>query len=62
VTSDIHPKVVSVPHCWAGMANQNILTNDDVHDPLWGGLSMRALACRVRKAFPGQASPFTVAT
>jgi len=61
VNSDIHPKVVSVPHEWAGMANQNYLTNDDHHDPLWGGLAMRALACRVRKAFPGQASPFTVA-
>jgi hypothetical protein len=42
--SDIHPKVV----------------NDDLHDPLWGGFSMRALACRVRKAFASQASPFTV--
>jgi anaerobic selenocysteine-containing dehydrogenase len=60
VNSDIHPKVVCVPHCWAGMANQNLLTNDDVHDPVWGGQAMRGLACRVRKAFASQASPFTV--
>lgn len=58
VTGDIHPKVVSVPHEWGGLANQNILTTDDVHDPVWGGLAMRGLACRVRKTYAGQAVPF----
>jgi anaerobic selenocysteine-containing dehydrogenase len=60
VTTDIHPKVVSVPHGWGGLANQNLLTNDDVHDPIWGGLAMRALACRVRKAHIYQAPSFTI--
>ena len=60
VTSYIHPKVVSVPHGWGGLANENLLTNDDLHDPAWGGLSVRALACRVRKAFGSQATNYNV--
>jgi formate dehydrogenase (coenzyme F420) alpha subunit len=60
VTSGIHPKVVSVPHEWGGLANQNILTNDDIHDPAWGGLSVRALACKVRKAPRSQAPQYHV--
>jgi anaerobic selenocysteine-containing dehydrogenase len=48
VTSDIHSQVVSVPHGWGGLANQNILT-DDIHDPVIGSSTMRALLCRVRK-------------
>ncbi|MBW1804225.1 MAG: hypothetical protein JRJ85_26275, partial [Deltaproteobacteria bacterium] len=60
VTSDIHPEVISVPHGWSGLANENILTNDDLHDPAWGGLSVRALACKVRKAFPSQATNYQV--
>ena len=60
VTADIHPKVVSVPHEWGGLANQNYLTDDDIHDPAWGGLSYRALACKVRKAFISQAPTFHV--
>lgn len=54
VISGIYPKVVSIPHCWAGLANQNLQTNDEIHDPVLGGLSMRALACRVRKALASQ--------
>lgn len=60
VTKDIHPNVVSLPHEWGGLANQNYLTNDDLHDPAWGGLSVRALACRVRKAFISQAPTYHV--
>jgi anaerobic selenocysteine-containing dehydrogenase len=60
VTSDIHPKVISVPHEWGGLANQNYLTDDDLHDPAWGGLSVRALACKVRKAFISQAPTYHV--
>jgi anaerobic selenocysteine-containing dehydrogenase len=60
VTSGIHPKVVSVPHEWGGLANQNILTNDDIHDPAWGGLSVRALACKVRKAPRSQAPQYHI--
>jgi formate dehydrogenase (coenzyme F420) alpha subunit len=55
VTADIHRNVVSVPHEWGGLANGNLLTNDDVHDPIWGGLKMRALACRVKKVPVSQA-------
>lgn len=60
VTKDILPKVVSLPHDWGGLANQNYLTNDDIHDPAWGGLSVRAIACRVRKAFVSQAPTYHV--
>lgn len=59
VTSDIHPKVVSVPHAWGGLANQNILTPSEIVDPVWGGLAMRALACRVKKVTYSQAQIHT---
>ncbi len=49
VTMDIHPQVVSVPHGWGGLANQNILT-DNIQDPVYGCPTFRALLCRVRKA------------
>jgi len=54
VTADIHPMVVSVPHDWGGLANQNLLTGGN-YDPAWGGMPTRGLLCRVRKADPAQA-------
>ena len=50
----------SITHEWGGLANQNYLTDDDLHDPAWGGLSVRALACKVRKAFISQAPTYHV--
>ena len=49
VTVNIHPMVVSVPHDWGRMANQNLLTGG-CYDPAWGGMPARGILCRVRKA------------
>ncbi len=53
ITASIHWKVVSVPHEWGGLANGNILTYGDVHDPTWKGSKMPALAHRKK----GRPSP-----
>jgi anaerobic selenocysteine-containing dehydrogenase len=55
VTSEIHPQVVSLPHDWGRLANQNYLTAIDVCDPTIGCPAMRAIPCRVRKAELSQA-------
>lgn len=55
VTSDIHPQVVSVAHCWSRDANQNYLTSFDIHDRVSGAPAMRAIPCRVRKVGVGHA-------
>jgi len=47
---DIHPQVVSVPHGWGRLANQNYLTSWDIRRPEMGVLSMRGILCRVMKA------------
>ena len=60
VTMDIHPQVVSVPHGWGGLANQNYLTSWDIRCPEMGTPTFRALLCRVRKASLDQAAKFTV--
>lgn len=59
VTMDILPQVVSVPHGWGGLANQNYLTSWDIRTPEIGALGVRALQCRVRNADPSQAPKFT---
>jgi anaerobic selenocysteine-containing dehydrogenase len=55
VTSDIHPKVVSVAHGWSRDANQNYLTSWDVRDQVVGCPAFRAIPCRVRKVGVGHA-------
>ncbi len=50
LSEDIHPEVISIPHAWGRMANQNILTSSEIRDPLTGAPAMRALLCRVLKA------------
>ena len=55
VTRDIHPQVVSVPHGWGGLGNQNYLTSWELRNPEIGVLGCRALQCRVRNADPNQA-------
>jgi len=55
VTADIHPQVVSLPHDWGRMANQNYLTSQETYDPAVGCPAMRAVPCRVRKAELSQA-------
>lgn len=49
LTPDIHPKVVSLPHGWGGLANQNYVTGG-AFDPVVGVCSARAQLCRVRKS------------
>lgn len=47
VTDDIHPRVVSLPHGWGGMANENYLTSHDIRDPFHGFSTFRGLLCRL---------------
>lgn len=48
VTEGIHQKVISIPHGWA-QANVNLLTSDEVCDPIAGYPQDKALLCRIRK-------------
>jgi len=49
VTENIHPRVVCIQHGW-NEANVNLLTDDEVRDPISGFLSFKSLMCRVTKA------------
>lgn len=48
LTTDTDPRLVFVPHGWAE-ANANILTDDEIVDPVSGFPSLRMLMARVRK-------------
>jgi anaerobic selenocysteine-containing dehydrogenase len=48
LTENIHPKVVSIQHGWSE-ANANLLTDDEVRDPVSGFVSFKSLMCRVTK-------------
>jgi anaerobic selenocysteine-containing dehydrogenase len=48
LTENIHPKVVSIQHGWSE-ANVNLLTDDEVRDPVSGFVSFKSLMCRVTK-------------
>jgi anaerobic selenocysteine-containing dehydrogenase len=54
VTKDIHPKVVSVPYNFGGLANANNLTSYRIYTPELGMPTYRALLCRVKKATLGE--------
>jgi anaerobic selenocysteine-containing dehydrogenase len=49
LTQDIHPYVVSIQHGWKE-ANANMLTSDEVRDPVSAYPLFKAAACRVAKA------------
>jgi anaerobic selenocysteine-containing dehydrogenase len=49
LTSDIHPRVVSIPHGWSGESNANLLTDDMARDPISGYPPFRSVLCRVTK-------------
>ncbi|GAH34058.1 unnamed protein product, partial [marine sediment metagenome] len=49
ITSDIHPRVLSLQHGWAE-ANANILTDDEQLDPISGYPGFKTTLCQVRKA------------
>lgn len=48
-TPDIHPKVVAMQHGWSE-SNANLLTDDELRDPISGYPAYRSVPCRVRKA------------
>ncbi len=48
VHNDIHPEVVSMQHGWSE-ANANVLTNDEVRDPVSGFPAFKGVLCRVVK-------------
>lgn len=48
LTADIHPKVVAMQHGWSE-SNANLLTDDELRDPLSGYPAYRAVPCQVRK-------------
>lgn len=50
VTEDIMPGVISIPHGWGGEANCNLLTDDEVLDPVLGAVICRGLPVRARQA------------
>jgi len=54
VTKDIHPKVVSVPYNFGGLANANNLTSYRIYTPELGMPTYRGLLCRVKKATLGE--------
>ena len=56
LTQYIHPKVVSVPYGFGGLANANYLTSFKTFMPEVGMPSYRALPCRVTKALLGEPS------
>jgi anaerobic selenocysteine-containing dehydrogenase len=48
ITPDIHPRVLSIQHGWEE-ANANILTANELHDPISGYPAFKTIPCRVRK-------------
>jgi anaerobic selenocysteine-containing dehydrogenase len=48
-TEDMMSSVVSMPHGWGDVANENVSTALDARDPVTGYPELRALACRIRK-------------
>ncbi|MDI6891742.1 MAG: molybdopterin-dependent oxidoreductase [Actinomycetota bacterium] len=48
-TKEIDPRVVHVPHGWSDPANVNVLTDDEVLDPISGFPAYKSLLCRARK-------------
>lgn len=48
LTPEIAPQVVSIPHGWA-QANENILTDLTLRDPIAGYPEDKGLLCRIRK-------------
>ena len=49
LTSDILPRVVSIPHGWEGEANANLLTSSQEMDPISGFPAFKSMLCRIRK-------------
>jgi len=49
LTTDVHPKVVSIQMGWA-QANANVLTSNETSDPVLGIAGFRSVLCRVSKA------------
>jgi anaerobic selenocysteine-containing dehydrogenase len=56
LTQYIHPKVVSLPYGFGGLANANYLTSFKTFMPEVGMPAYRALPCRVTKALMGEPS------
>ncbi len=49
-TKEIDSRVVHVPHGWSDPANVNVLTDDEVLDPISGFPAYKSLLCKVEKA------------
>jgi anaerobic selenocysteine-containing dehydrogenase len=50
ISTDMHPRTVSIPHGWAGAHNANWLIDDLAYDPLAATPCYRDMRCRMEKA------------